>query len=85
MNIIERLKKTVEFFAKEGIQTEYVTEDQKGLRLSLCEPCDEFIQETRQCGICTCFMDVKTSFLYDPVETLKQGKQVLTKCPKDLW
>jgi len=41
-------------------------------RINMCENCDDFKPITRQCGICWCFMDIKTKI---------KNKS----CPKDKW
>lgn len=41
-------------------------------RYKICQECDEFINLTKQCKKCLCFMPVKTKFRD-------------MKCPKDLW
>ena len=38
----------------------------------MCESCEDFKPGTRQCGICWCFMDIKT-------------KMKNKSCPKDKW
>lgn len=50
---------------------QYVSEDIKNERLSLCNACPK-LTATRQCSECLCFIDFKT--------TLKQEK-----CPLDKW
>lgn len=56
-------------------------------RLSICESCEVFNQDTRQCdeakGGCGCFMDVKVK-----LKTNKDGffgKIVKTHCPMGKW
>jgi len=41
-------------------------------RIKMCESCEYFKSGTRQCGICWCFMDIKT-------------KMENKSCPKDKW
>ena len=38
---------------------EQVSEDEAKMRISICEGCDLFKQDTRQCSICECYMDSK--------------------------
>lgn len=54
-------------------------------RIKVCESCEHFRPRLRQCAVCKCFMDTKTSMLYDPVESAAQMKTVQTKCPKSKW
>lgn len=41
-------------------------------RLSVCERCPHFAEDSRQCRVCTCFVDVKVA-LQD------------SSCPMDYW
>lgn len=41
-------------------------------RLAICERCPEFVKDSRQCEVCTCFVDIKTQ--------LKTAK-----CPIGRW
>ena len=41
-------------------------------RIEMCESCEDFKPGTRQCGICWCFMDIKT-------------KMKNKSCPKGKW
>ena len=41
-------------------------------RIEMCESCEDFKQKTRQCGICWCFMDIKTKIKHK-------------SCPKNKW
>ena len=41
-------------------------------RIEMCESCEDFRQKTRQCGICWCFMDIKTKIKHK-------------SCPKNKW
>ncbi len=41
-------------------------------RIRMCESCEYFKSGTRQCGICWCFMDIKT-------------KMKNKSCPKGKW
>lgn len=41
-------------------------------RLEQCMNCEELIEETQQCAVCTCFIDAKTSL-------------ALEQCPKKKW
>jgi len=48
------------------------TPDEQTQRLNICEACEELVMDTRQCAICTCYVDFKT--LLAP-----EG------CPKKKW
>ena len=39
------------------VYREQVSEDEAKMRISICEGCDLFKQDTRQCSICDCYMD----------------------------
>lgn len=41
-------------------------------RLDQCMDCEELVEETQQCAICTCFVDAKVSL-------------ALEQCPKKKW
>ena len=59
---------------------EQVSEDEAKMRISICEGCDLFKQDTRQCSICDCYMDskVKAKRHFE----LTEFKVVDTHCPK---
>lgn len=44
--------------------TEYVLEEQRDKRYSLCLDCDKLIKLTKQCKECGCFMAAKTALLH---------------------
>lgn len=41
-------------------------------RLDQCMNCEELVEETQQCAVCTCFVDAKVSL-------------ALEQCPKKKW
>ena len=43
-------------------------QDEVKMRISICEGCDLFKQDTRQCSICDCYMDSK-------VKAKRKGQQ----------
>lgn len=59
-------------------------EELADFRLAKCYGCSEFKNETIQCGVCGCYMDIKTkSATY---REIKAGGQVrLTHCPLGRW
>lgn len=62
---------------------EQVSEDEAKMRISICDGCDLFKQDTRQCSICDCYMDskVKAKRHFE----LTEFKVVETHCPKNKW
>ncbi len=48
------------------------SEELTASRLGVCEGCPRFCKESRQCEVCTCFVDVKVA--------LKSAS-----CPLDYW
>jgi len=41
-------------------------------RLKICQECDKYIKTARMCGVCKCFMPLKTKFK-------------VSKCPLEKW
>jgi hypothetical protein len=83
MTIQQRLLKTVAWMIDKGYPGQRVPEAVKQERLQICEKCELFKSDTRQCSVCSCFMDVKASLVYDPVESSKAGNAVLVRCAAD--
>jgi hypothetical protein len=52
--------------------TEYTTEELFDKRMEICKACPEFIQLTKQCKKCGCFMSLK-------------AKMTNSTCPIDKW
>lgn len=75
----------IQFYVDQGIQVVLVPPEMRQIRLNICENCDLFDQEQRRCTHCKCFMDIKTTLRYDPVESAKQGKRVKCACPINKW
>lgn len=46
--------------------------DVRLVRLDECMECEELVEETQQCAVCTCFVDAKVSL-------------ALEQCPKKKW
>jgi hypothetical protein len=60
---IEKYKdtdKNVTFFDIFNPNTEYISNQDKNARLSICHSCDRYIKLTSQCRECGCFMNIKT-------------------------
>ena len=70
-----------------GIPTARVPREVKAGRLETCEACPsgKFIEPTRQCGVCGCFMQIKASLEFDPVESAKKAALTRTVCPLSHW
>ena len=49
----------------------YVSDFEKSVRLSICNDCNHYIHETKQCGICKCIMPMKTKFRHSSCPQLK--------------
>ena len=79
MNAIQRLAATVEWMVGNGVDSTKVPKEVKQERLEICRKCEHFTK-SRQCGLCLCFMDVKASLVFDPVQSAKQLKDVRTIC-----
>lgn len=76
---------TVAWMKARGVSTEKVPADVQAERIGICEACPRFWKASRQCGVCKCFMDVKTKLVYDPVLSVKRGTATKTYCPQGLW
>jgi hypothetical protein len=59
---------------KEAVDTGEVRADNEVInnRNSICEMCEEFINYSRKCRVCGCYMDLKLAFK-------------ATKCPINKW
>ena len=64
-NLFNKLK---EKRIDDKIQQKYISKQ----RIEICESCEEFKSGTRQCGVCWCFMDIKT-------------KMKNKSCPEGKW
>lgn len=49
-----------------------VSEKKQAQRLVVCAGCDDFNWTSRQCNVCTCFVDLKTMLSTE-------------RCPRGLW
>ena len=52
-------------------------------RMDMCNRCPNFNAEYETCGICGCFMDVKTTHLL--TRNVKRGRIETTHCPIGRW
>jgi len=83
----DRILSTQKWLEDHGISSEKVPDEVQQERISICEDCpsSSFLNNTRQCGKCLCFMDVKSWLVFDPVESLKKGSQERVECPGGHW
>jgi len=87
MNILKRISGTISWMSEKGIPTEQVPAEILLERLAICKNCpdNKFMNLTRQCKVCMCFMDVKARIVYDPIKSAKEGELVKTVCPLNHW
>lgn len=52
-------------------------------RFEQCRACDKFNAEDETCGVCGCFMDVKTT--HKRSKNLKKWRIETTHCPQGRW
>ena len=64
-----------------------VSADVKKVRISICERCKMFRPATRQCGICRCFIDLKTKLATEqcPVKKWRQFPPFGIKNPQNVF
>jgi hypothetical protein len=74
------IKEMYNFYKNEGFVTIFVDENISKERISLCESCEKFNSFTRQCRLCSCFMDFKTKLEYDPFTSLGNLEKTKTIC-----
>jgi len=82
MNVIENIKKV-------GAKALLAVEEHgfEGLaqwRLSICQACPKFKEETQQCGACGCFMDIKATLATNR-NPHAMGRIEVTHCPEGRW
>jgi len=53
-------------------------------RLEVCEECEHYKKETKQCGVCGCFVDIKATLATNR-NPKKLGRIEVTHCPKGRW
>ncbi|MCA9366771.1 hypothetical protein KC887_00700 [Candidatus Kaiserbacteria bacterium] len=53
-------------------------------RMNTCKACPNFNKETLQCGVCGCYMDVKTTLLRNR-NPYAMGRVEVTHCPEGRW
>jgi len=78
------------YYATEGIDLQRVDDELSAQRMQICKSCKidgktGLIMPFYQCRVCKCFMHFKTTLLFDPVESGKQGEKVKTVCPLGKW
>lgn len=65
------------------VEEKHEWQDLATYRIGKCEGCPHFKQDTRQCGICLCFMDEKVKATTH--NNLAKGRQEITHCPIGSW
>lgn len=78
MNIIKTAAKLTLSVEKHNIPE--LTE----FRINTCNRCDRFESEDKTCGVCGCFMDVKTE-LFSNINPITLGRIEITHCPLGKW
>lgn len=63
---------------------EHGNNDLTKTRMSICNSCDRFDPEHQQCGVCGCYMDVKTTLLTHR-NPKAFGRIEITHCPIGKW
>ena len=74
-----------EYWAENGLVITKVDAEIYQIRLGICELCDNYNKVTSVCGICGCPMIAKAATEIDPMESVKQKKQIKTACPLQKW
>lgn len=79
MNIALRALKV----AAKTLVIEEVADSEAQRRMSVCEGCDKMKKGSVQCGICHCFLDLKTKSAtnLNPLA----GREEITHCPLGRW
>lgn len=52
-------------------------------RMKTCEGCNRFDKENLTCGVCGCFMDIKTKL--EVYRNAKKLRNEITHCPMGKW
>jgi len=80
MNIFE---KAAALLAEKTLVNERVEDEIAVERLSICEKCIRFDQESRRCKVCKCFVDAKTKAKtnFNPTKLRNE----ITHCPNGFW
>lgn len=85
MGFIGDLKQRLKAYREMGYDPVFVSREQRAKRMEICRACPEFLPASQRCKICGCFMPLKSTLEYDPVETALKKKIVHTHCPLDKW
>ena len=80
MNILEQ---ALRLAAKTVLVTESVDAERAGERFSVCLGCEKRIEENNTCGICHCFLDIKTAAKSN--WNAKRLRNEITHCPIGKW
>lgn len=81
----QRVQEAVAYYKEQGAEVTFVEQDLAQFRMNMCKGCDRFWPNTKQCGKCKCFLEVKTRLKYDPIQSARQMKPVKTHCPLLKW
>ncbi|MCB0581403.1 MAG: hypothetical protein KDD10_19090 [Phaeodactylibacter sp.] len=86
MDIISRaFKKAIKAGAKAALSVEEHGNDSiTKQRMETCDSCPNFQADSQQCGVCGCFMDVKTTLLRNR-NPYAGGRVEITHCPEGRW
>lgn len=89
MMITEKIKLAFRGAIKAGAKAALAVEehgDQEltAARMNTCRACPNFQAESQQCGICWCYMDVKTTLLRNR-NPHAMGRTEVTHCPEGRW
>ncbi|MGL4640871.1 MAG: hypothetical protein ACRCVX_14200 [Shewanella sp.] len=77
------IDKALSFAADATLVHERVDADLKAMRFDVCNRCNRLDQKARQCKVCKCFVDAKTSALtnFNPLRLRNE----FTHCPMGYW
>lgn len=79
MNIL--IKKGIELALKvEPLDNEELEQ----FRMETCKSCEHYNKDNDKCGVCGCFMEIKTGLKYNR-NPKKLGRIEITHCPEGKW
>jgi hypothetical protein len=79
LNLLDKLLR----FGAEALPVEKVDATTAAIRMAICRGCDKYDPERDKCGVCGCYMQVKTS-----AKTHLNPEQMrveITHCPLGKW
>lgn len=80
MTVFEELQ---HLLAKNLLTDEYVSVEEGNRRFEICKDCDRYQTNNMKCGVCDCFMDIKTTLLTNINPTKLRTEK--THCPLGRW